>query len=241
LCVGTKTILAQDGYVPANATFFLECQPSVACALGACTPQYTNFVAACNICAENHYRRNGVCVECPKTAEFVLFIGIIVFLVIVLVILKWARIQDSRTFSLTITIGFVQLLSLFATLPFAWPQTTLTMFDVFSFSNFNADLFSPECAVRSSTYWSRWVLKMLFPVLAISTLAMIYVGVRYSRRFREFYLTSLYFNPLTSLRARQHLNLESRTGDGQTSREKEMQWERENLSDRFIAAMVHYS
>lgn len=162
-----------------------------------------------------------------------LFLGVVVFILIVLLVLKWARIQDSRTFSLTITIGFIQLISLFATLPFAWPQTTLTMFDVFSFSNFNADLFSPECAV-SSTYWSKWVLKLLFPVLAISFLGILYLLVQHSRRFREVYLRVLYFDPLSRVRALQQPNF-----DFAGNVEKDKQWERENMSGRFIAAMTH--
>lgn len=46
--------------------------------------------------------------------------------------------------SLQVTIGFLQLIALFAKFPIAYPETPAKFYDTMSFSNLNVDLFSPE-------------------------------------------------------------------------------------------------
>jgi len=206
-CTRGALPVALEGWIGLNSSFFLQCSPDEACKNDQCvSPPYGNRQGACNKCVEGYYRKDRLCVECPRTAALVLAIGVIFFFVALLVILKFSKTSEVNSFAFQISLGFIQLISIYATLPFNWPAATTTMFDVLSFTNFNIDLFSPECAI-SSSYWSKWVLKMMFPVIAVGGFGLLYQAVRRFEPLRKLYIRWLLLSPLENLLQRRTVML----------------------------------
>jgi len=189
--------IALPGYQqsPSSIWTMVRCEPFSACVGdGKCAVGYTDI--ACSKCDRNanppRYRVNFECEQCPDDAGIVVFIGIVIFFIILLLFLKISKPDYTKKYTLSITLAFAQIVSIFASFPVAWPLTTLFMFNLFSFLNFNIELFAPDCAIKLD-FFSKWVIKMMIPVAVVVTFALIYFLVKCSSRFRKLTPTFLFF------------------------------------------------
>jgi hypothetical protein len=158
-----------QGYCRVQVAEFLKCIPEEACletAFKENTPCKQGYSGnCCSACSSGYFRRNGGCVECPSKiyqALAILVALLIFFFVLIRLFLSKSRVSaDVR-----ITLQLVQLLALYPNITEKWPQALFQLFQVFSVSNLNVELFSPECSLNI-TYWGTFYLKMSLPLFLI--------------------------------------------------------------------------
>jgi len=171
---------------------FYQCTPPEAC-LGktargnaTCADGYTGRL--CGQCEPLKFFRLGDrCMKCPENAGWLWAALVMCGLGGCLVLLLTGRPGPTKIFSPGIGLAFVQLVSLYHGFSVNWPSVVLSTFDAASFTNLNIELFSPECSV-TLTYWSKWVFKMMVPVMIVLTFTGYYAmlplvdkGVRMAR------------------------------------------------------------
>jgi len=114
-------------------------------------------------------------------------IFVLLIIVLALIVLKLARPNQAKINALEIGFSYVQLIAVFASFPIDWPETTTSMFDAISLANLNIEFFSPECSIKLS-YWLKWGVRLLVPVLVAVVFCLIYLLIRFSSRARRLYL-----------------------------------------------------
>jgi hypothetical protein len=57
---------------------------------------------------------------------------------------------------------------MFASFEFKWPAALTTLYNTFSFANFNLELLAPECSFTVS-YSTKWFLTESIPVMLVCT------------------------------------------------------------------------
>jgi hypothetical protein len=96
----------------------------------------------------------------------------------------------TKKVSISITITWVQIIALFAEIPVSWPTSVYGMFQSFGFTNFNLDLFAPECSVPLD-YWTKWTFKLCLPLIVAAGLILIFIcqeaGARYFPNFQSLF------------------------------------------------------
>lgn len=155
------------GYGSLNRNTFQACNPSYAC-LGndTCAVGYehqSTSMHLCGLCADNYYRLDGDCVECPKMAWLILIGCFFVagFLCSVAYFLTKYGVQLA---AVSICIDFCQVVSLFSSYDFAWPRVVSSAYSVLSAFNLNLELASPECSVGWD-YETKWYIMYFMPVV----------------------------------------------------------------------------
>eukprot|EP00475_Leptophrys_vorax_P025651 TRINITY_DN3592_c0_g2_i1.p1 TRINITY_DN3592_c0_g2~~TRINITY_DN3592_c0_g2_i1.p1 ORF type:complete len:603 (-),score=103.62 TRINITY_DN3592_c0_g2_i1:99-1715(-) len=164
------------GYYRADTNLALLCEPSDACqttgidVMTPCDPAYTGFL--CGTCSREHYRSGTGCKECPGAT--VKWITIMVGLAVLVFIL--GRVTAKRTsipVDFRITLQAIQVIALFPNITSQWPQSVQVILQVFSVTNFNIELFYPECVVPM-TFWTKFYGKMLFPIMIFVLFSLLF-------------------------------------------------------------------
>ena len=71
----------------------------------------------------------------------------------------------------------LQIISMFASFKFKWPGALTTLYDTFSFANFNIELLAPECSFTIS-YSTKWFLTESIPVMLVCTVVIVLISAR---------------------------------------------------------------
>jgi hypothetical protein len=178
---------------------FLKCTPATACANGFCSSGYTGYL--CGSCVPlQYYRQDLACKQCSSNAGLSWALMIFCVLILDFLILMAAYPSATKTVSISITVTWVQIISLFAEVPVSWPSEVLNVFSAFSLTNFNVDLFSPECSVPLN-FWSKWLLKLCVPFIVFGGMLLIFViQETFSRFFPQ--QKSLFLLPILFAKSR---------------------------------------
>jgi len=78
-----------------------------------------------------------------------------------------------KHYSLGIALTWIQVISMFSSLPVDWPPEILGLYATLSFFNLNIELASPDCALPMS-FWSKWFLKLSVPFLFLVCVLIIF-------------------------------------------------------------------
>ena len=71
----------------------------------------------------------------------------------------------------------LQIISMFASFKFKWPGALTTLYNTFSFANFNIELLAPECSFTIS-YAMKWFVVESIPIMLILTVAVVLISAR---------------------------------------------------------------
>jgi hypothetical protein len=192
---------------------FLKCTPASSCVNGGCSAGYTGYL--CGICVPlEFYRQDLSCKKCSNNAGLAWTGLVLCVLVLDFFMLRGAYPSATKTVTVGITITWIQIISLFAEIPVNWPPSILSVYSAFSFSNFNVDLFSPECSVPL-TFWGKWLFKLLVPVLVFVGMFLIFliqeIGARLYPYRKSVFLISIW--PKFSRSSKEDLVFISNTND----------------------------
>jgi hypothetical protein len=153
---------------PNNKDQILRCFPAESCEARSaefegdnCSPGYTGYL--CGLCTAGFYASGNSCTVC-KGGSGALFPVLVVLVIAVVFLFASAGVPSfTKIHSVGITVTWIQLVSLFTSLPANWPRPVFRLFQIFSLTNLNLDLFSVECSVTVS-FWTKFVLKSLSPI-----------------------------------------------------------------------------
>ncbi len=71
----------------------------------------------------------------------------------------------------------LQIVSMFASYKFHWPGALTTIYNLFSFANFNVELLAPECSF-SFTYDLKWTLTESIPLVIVGAILCVLLSAR---------------------------------------------------------------
>jgi hypothetical protein len=160
----------------------LQCFPEEACPQSGtlnttCSESYTG--KACKYCASNYFRLGNRCVFCiPQWSRWL----VIILAVSAFIFVCWRLTLVRRRIPVVWKLAFswFQFLSLFGPLSDNWPSSLKALFNITNVVNFELEYFGFSCD-KSVTYWTVWVMKLLFPsVFYFSMIAAYFVRSRIS-------------------------------------------------------------
>jgi hypothetical protein len=160
---------------------FVKCDPPSAC-LGTTNNSYSDcsigFTGlACGVCSPGFYKLQNNCHQCPSnqnSANALWFAMVIIAFFVCFFLLLLSKPSIFQSCSIGVAISFVQTVALYPKFNVRWHSTLNSAFDVFSFLNFNIEIFSPECSVKFD-YWQKWYLKLFLPFFLAVLLAILYL------------------------------------------------------------------
>jgi hypothetical protein len=138
---------------PETPSMITKCVPQEACLktqgnTTICSPGYDGLY--CSQCLAGFYRSSSACQKCGKSA-FGIILFLAVFLLILVLSFRFLQSEGSLPVDWKICLNWIQILSFLPELSLQWPSNLSSLFKISSFSNFNIELFSPECSVSIST------------------------------------------------------------------------------------------
>jgi hypothetical protein len=71
----------------------------------------------------------------------------------------------------------LQIISMFASFEFKWPAALTTLYNTFSFANFNLELLAPECSFTVS-YSTKWFLTESIPIMLVCTVLIVLTSAK---------------------------------------------------------------
>lgn len=126
-----------------------------------CSRGYTGLY--CGSCVSGEYFKfDFYCIKCPSA--WVSWVSLI-FAVsgVAYIMFRLATAKDSFPLDLKIAFGWIQILSVLAEVSTDLPPSIATVFHILSLSNFNFDVFAPECSVPVP-FWTSWYTKVCTPI-----------------------------------------------------------------------------
>jgi hypothetical protein len=133
-----------------------------------CASGYTG--PKCSQCMPEHYRRDSTCVPCPKAA-YMLMVAFFAALVLLLVLAFLGRRKNINMTALSLGIDFLQIVSIFTSFGFLWPNELNDLFNAASVASLNDQLLAPECTVHSWSVQRKWFAVQVLPGCFIVLLA----------------------------------------------------------------------
>jgi hypothetical protein len=169
---------------PADILNAYPCIPQEAC-LGSsnlesvCSSFYTGFI--CGECIPfQSYRSGRYCKQCPSLVSKVFtIIGLLAFIGFV----SWRLTKNLKEIPLEVRMCFsaLQTIALFPGFFSNWPDNLNSFMQVISFTNFNIEIFSPECSAQLG-FWDKYYLKMAIPFIVS---VLIFLGTIIAFLFKE--------------------------------------------------------
>ncbi len=71
----------------------------------------------------------------------------------------------------------LQIISMFASFEFKWPAALTTLYNTFSFANFNLELLAPECSFTVS-YSTKWFLMESIPIMLVCIVLIVLTSAK---------------------------------------------------------------
>jgi len=151
------------------------CDPPEAC-LGnnTCGAQYMG--ERCRNCAENFYKINGQCKECPSQLWVLPLMLTCAGVACAYIGFKLSKAKVNLGI-LSIGVDYFQVLAIFAGANVEWPDELYQLYDYLSAFNLNLEIFSPECLQTSwFDYEKKWFFIEAFPVIFIGVALSLFLG-----------------------------------------------------------------
>jgi hypothetical protein len=129
---------------------------------GGC--QDTRGGLLCEQCAFGYYKSNNACLICNQdvTARIsLIFVGLAL---LCLLFFRFAQLKVQYLSSISISISYFQIIAIFSTYKFKWPEEFKLVLENLKFLNFDLDIFVPECT-DFITYGTKWGLTVSLPVI----------------------------------------------------------------------------
>jgi hypothetical protein len=113
-----------------SSDFVYSCIPTSACiGNGTCADGHTGFL--CGTCSDGYSSVNSKCIKCSNNKAGFPIVFIILFFIAYFLV-RNAEPTYSRIHSISIAITFLQIISLFGSIPVSWPNTVSSTYSVFS-------------------------------------------------------------------------------------------------------------
>jgi hypothetical protein len=187
--------LRESGTIPGSYDV-LKCTPAAACTAGFCSDGYEGHL--CGSCVKlQYFRQDLICKKCSGNTWATWVLMLIAIFVVNLAILANSYPSPTKKVAMSITITWVQIIALFAEIPVTWPTSVYGMFQAFGFTNFNLDLFAPECSVELD-YWTKWTFKLCLPLIMFGGLLVIFgvqeLGAKFFPNFQSLFTRKVFGN-----------------------------------------------
>lgn len=170
--------IAQGFWISDDLLIVTACSPAEACLASAdgtskCAEGYTGeFCSECVL--YKYYRLSGVCEKCPGNNYLLWFALSILVFIGIFILLKTSIAFARKTHSIGIVITWIQVISLYGSLPLQWPGMVKSMYNYASLVNFNIELFSPDCSVPLP-FWVKWGAQLMFPLIFAFVMFLFYL------------------------------------------------------------------
>eukprot|EP00475_Leptophrys_vorax_P015514 TRINITY_DN21842_c0_g1_i1.p1 TRINITY_DN21842_c0_g1~~TRINITY_DN21842_c0_g1_i1.p1 ORF type:complete len:501 (-),score=106.70 TRINITY_DN21842_c0_g1_i1:41-1369(-) len=130
-----------------------------------------------------------MCSQCPS--KVVLFFqGAAIVIAVLFVLWKFASNAGAIPAEIKILFQAAQIIGTYPSMNLVFPPVLYNALNVFSLTNINIELFSPECSTPF-TFWEKFVLKQFFPLISIFSTYIISVTIKIVRRRSTLTLATL--------------------------------------------------
>eukprot|EP00854_Cymbomonas_tetramitiformis_P012341 gene12341-14576_t len=132
---------------------------------GRCKEGYTGRL--CMQCEEDHFSTNGICLSCPEGYSAKLGFTLCALVVVVFAWVFLGVYMAGTYVSLSILLMYLQIGSMLQGFSVNWPTSVNDWALVQQIVNFDVDLITPQCVLKTYGYQWSYYLQLCLPILVL--------------------------------------------------------------------------